>query len=200
VIIIGKKTFVSNSNSIKQISIWKLYRAFFRIGAMTFGGGYAMLPIIEREIVEKEGWVTQEEVMDYFALGQCTPGVIAVNTATFVGRKLRGLPGAIAATAGVVTPSFFIILFVASLVKNFSHLLWVQNALAGVRICVCVLIFNAVMKMWKSAIVDYITLIMYILILAFSIFFNVSPALMVILAAIAGLIIKGRKKESEVEK
>lgn len=189
-----------NTNSEKKISLWKLYRAFFRIGAMTFGGGYAMLPIIEREIVEKENWVTQEEVMDYFALGQCTPGVIAVNTATFVGRKLRGLPGAIAATAGVVSPSFLIILFVASLVKNFSHLLWVQNALAGVRICVCILIFNAVIKMWKSAIVDWITLALYILILAASIFFNASPVLMVVLAAIAGLIIKGMKKESEVEK
>ena len=166
---------------------------------MTFGGGYAMLPIIEREVVDNAGWVTQEEIMDYFALGQCTPGVIAVNTATFTGRKIRGNAGAIAGTAGVVCPSFLIILLVASLVKNFAHLTVVQDALAGIRICVCVLIFNAVIKMWKNAIVDRITFAMYILIVLASIVFDASPVLMVILAAIAGLIIKGRKSVSESE-
>ena len=166
---------------------------------MTFGGGYAMLPIIEREVVDNAGWVTQEEIMDYFALGQCTPGVIAVNTATFTGRKIRGNAGAIAGTVGVVCPSFLIILLVASLVKNFAHLTVVQDALAGIRICVCVLIFNAVIKMWKNAIVDRITFVMYILIVLASIVFDASPVLMVILAAIAGLIIKGRKSVSESE-
>jgi chromate transporter len=182
-----------------QPSLWNIFRVFFKVGIMTFGGGYAMLPIIEREVVDNAGWVTQEEIMDYFALGQCTPGVIAVNTATFTGRKIRGNAGAIAGTAGVVCPSFLIILLVASLVKNFAHLTVVQDALAGIRICVCVLIFNAVIKMWKNAIVDRITLAMYILIVLASIVFDASPVLMVILAAIAGLIIKGRKSTSESE-
>ncbi|MCR4782647.1 MAG: chromate transporter [Lachnospiraceae bacterium] len=174
-------------------TIWNIYKTFFRVGAMTFGGGYAMLPIIEREVVDRAGWVSQEEIMDYFALGQCTPGVIAVNTATFTGRKIRGKLGAIAGTVGVVTPSFFIILIVAALVRNFAHIQAVQDALAGIRICVCVLIFEAVTKMWKSAIVDKITLAMYILIVLVSVFFDASPVIMVVLAAIAGLIIKGRK-------
>ena len=109
----------------------ELYRAFIKIGAVTFGGGYAMLPIIQRDIVEKRGWATKEEIADYYAIGQCTPGIIAINTATFVGYKQKGVAGGIVATLGFVTPALFIITIIAALLSNFAHLPIVQNAFAG---------------------------------------------------------------------
>ena len=109
-----------------------------------------MLPILQREVVENKGWATDEELTDYFAIGQCTPGVIAVNTATFIGQKKGGIAGGIVATLGVVFPSLLIIVALAGVITSFSHLTWVQHAFAGIRVCVCVLIFNAVLKLWKS--------------------------------------------------
>ncbi len=169
-----------------------LFLTFARIGVLTFGGGYAMLPIIQREVVEKKGWVSEAEVMDYYAIGQCTPGVIAVNTATFTGRKIKGNLGGIVATAGVVFPSVVIITVIAALIHGFSSLTLVQDALAGIRVCVCVLIFNSVLKMWKKAVIDKVTLVLYLAILIASVFFDASPVLMVVIAACAGLAVKGR--------
>ncbi len=170
-----------------------LFLTFAKIGVLTFGGGYAMLPIIQREVVEKKGWVTESEIMDYYAIGQCTPGVIAVNTATFTGRRVKGNLGGIFATLGVIFPSIVIITIIAAMIRGFASFQPVQDALAGIRVCVCVLIFNAVIKMWKSAVIDVPTLILYLAILIASIFFDSSPILMVVIAAIAGLIVKGRK-------
>ena len=93
--------------------LWSMFFAFARIGGLTFGGGYAMLPMLQREVVEKRGWATEEELMDYYAIGQCTPGVIAVNTATFIGQKYRGDLGGIVCTLGVVFPSLIIISLLA---------------------------------------------------------------------------------------
>ena len=126
-----------------------LFGTFAKVGVMTFGGGYAMLPILQREVVENKGWATDEELVDYFAIGQCTPGIIAVNTATFVGQKQRGVVGGIVATLGIVFPSLLIITVLAGVINSFSHLDWVQHAFAGIRVCVCVLIFNAVVKLLK---------------------------------------------------
>ena len=123
----------------------EMFLVFFRIGAVTFGGGYAMLPILQRELVDDRGWTTEAELTDYFAIGQCTPGVIAVNTATFIGRKKAGNIGGIVATLGVISPSLIIISIIAALINNFASLVWVQNALAGIRVCVCVFILNAVL-------------------------------------------------------
>ena len=114
-----------------------LFLTFAKVGVMTFGGGYAMLPILQREVVENKGWTTDEELTDYFAIGQCTPGVIAVNTATFIGQKRRGILGGIVATLGVVFPSLVIIAALAGVIDAFSHLAWVQHAFAGIRVCVC---------------------------------------------------------------
>ena len=133
---------------------WELFWTFAKMGVMTFGGGYAMLPILQREVVENKRWVTEEEIMDYYAIGQCTPGIIAVNTATFIGQKIRGIAGGIVATLGLVFPSVVIISILAGLITNFSHLVWVQNAFAGIQVCVCVLIFNAVVKLLKKSVVD----------------------------------------------
>lgn len=184
----------------KKPSLGELFWAFAKVGAMTFGGGYAMLPIITRELCEKRDWVTEAEIMDYFAIGQCTPGVIAVNTATFTGRKMRGNLGGIIASLGIVFPSLVIITIIASLIRNFASLQPVQDALAGIRVCVCVLILNAVIKMWKSAVVDVPSLIMFILIFLASVFFNASPILMVVAAGVCGVLLKARKTESTAAK
>ena len=167
-----------------------LFFTFFRIGAVTFGGGYAMLPILQREVVENKGWATDEELTDYFAIGQCTPGVIAVNTATFIGQKRRGILGGIMATLGVVFPSLVIIAALAGVITTFSHLAWVQHAFAGIRVCVCVLIFNAVLKLWKGAVKDVWGLVIFLVILALSVFTKLSPIIYVLAAAVAGLLIK----------
>ena len=113
-----------------------LFLLFAKIGATTFGGGYAMLPIIEREIVDKRHWATIEELMDYYAIGQCTPGIIAINTATFIGEKRRGITGGIIATLGFVTPALIVITVIAAVLQNFAEYAAVQNAFAGIRVCV----------------------------------------------------------------
>lgn len=167
-----------------------LFITFARVGVLTFGGGYAMLPILQREIVEKNDWATDEELMDYYAIGQCTPGVIAVNTATFIGQKNKGIVGGIVATLGVVMPSLVIITAIAAFISNFSDLAIVKNAFAGVRVCVCVLIFNAVVKLWKSSVVDKATLIIFVGVFLVSVFTDLSPILFVVITAIAGIIVK----------
>ena len=173
-----------------------MFLTFAKVGVMTFGGGYAMLPILQREVVENKGWATEEELMDYFAIGQCTPGVIAVNTATFIGQKLKGIPGAIFATIGVVFPSLVIISLLAGVIEAFSHLVWVQNAFGGIRVCVCVLIANAVVKLYKKAVVDKVTLAIFLLVTLGSTLIDVSPVVFVLAAAVAGIAIKslGGKK------
>ena len=164
-----------------------LFLAFAKIGVMTFGGGYAMLPMLESELIDNRGWTTNEELMDYFAVAQCTPGVIAVNTATFIGYKLYGNLGGIVATLGVVFPSLVIITTIAGVLTNFADIPAVKHAFAGVRVCVCVLIFNAVVKLWKGAIKDKTALVLFVVIFLLSVFLDVSPVVYVIACAAAGI-------------
>ena len=170
--------------------LWNLFWSFARIGVCTFGGGYAMLPFIQAEIVEKKKWATNEEIMDYYAIGQCTPGVIAVNVGTFVGQKTAGILGGIAATLGVVFPSVVIITLIAAFISNFAELEIVVHAFAGVRACVCVFIFNAVRKLWKSAVKDVWALLIFLVVAVCATIFDISPVLFVILAAILGILIQ----------
>lgn len=174
-----------------------LFFTFARIGGLTFGGGYAMLPILQKEVVEKRGWASEEELMDYYAIGQCTPGIIAVNTATFVGQRTAGTPGGIIATLGVVFPSLIIISIIAAFIQNFSDLAVVQNAFAGIRVCVVVLIFNAVIKLWKKSVIDKPTMGIFLVVLEGSAFTGISPIIFVILAAIAGIIIKNMEASAK---
>lgn len=173
-----------------------LFITFAKVGVMTFGGGYAMLPILQREIVDNKHWTTEEELMDCFAIGQCTPGVIAVNTATFVGHKNKGIFGGLLATLGVVFPSIVIISLLAGLIEAFSHLSIVQHAFGGIRVCVCVLILNAVLKLYKKAIVDIFALIIFLVVVIGSLFTPISPVVFVLLAALVGIILNaiGGKK------
>ena len=173
-----------------------LFFTFAKIGAVTFGGGYAMLPILQREIVEDKKWGTDEELADYYAIGQCTPGVIAVNVATFIGRKTAGIMGGIVATLGVVFPSLVIITLLAGVIQAYSSLEWVRHAFAGIRVCVCVLIFNAVVKLFSKAIIDRWTMGIYLVILAGSMFLNLSPVVFVVMAGLAGITLKVRVKKS----
>ncbi len=167
-----------------------LFWTFAKIGVMTFGGGYAMLPLLQREVVDTKKWTTEEEIMDYFAIGQCTPGIIAVNTATFIGQKLKGTAGGVFATLGVVFPSIVIISVLAGVIEAFSHIQWVQNAFGGIRICVCVLILNAVVKLYKKAVVDKATFCIFLLVTVGSTFTGLSPVYFVLIAAVLGIAIQ----------
>ena len=171
----------------------ELYLAFLRIGAVNFGGGYAMLPLLERDLNEKRHWTTTEELMDYFAIGQCTPGVIALNVSTFIGHKKKGIPGALAATTGFLTCPILIILLISAFLTNFADLPVIRNAFAGIRVCVCVLILQAVIRLWKKSVPDNIALILYLVIFAVNLFSGSLPvkvpaAVLVILAGIFGVI------------
>ena len=166
----------------------ELFISFAKVGVMTFGGGYAMLPILEREIIDNKSWVDREELMDYYAVGQCTPGIIAVNTATFVGKKKAGIVGGICATLGVVFPSVVIITLIAALLRNFADIPAVKSAFAGIRVCVCVLIFNSVVKLWKSAVKDKLSVIIFLVIFAVGVLFDISPIICVLISAAAGIV------------
>ena len=170
----------------------ELYVAFLRIGAVNFGGGYAMLPLLERDLNEKRHWTTTEELMDYFAIGQCTPGVIALNVSTFSGYKRKKIPGALAATTGFLTIPIMIILVISAFLTNFADLPVVKNAFAGIRVCVCVLIFQAVLRLWKKSVPDNIALILYLVIFAVTVFSGLLPvkvpaAVLVITSGIFGV-------------
>lgn len=173
-----------------------LYLTFLKIGAVNFGGGYSMLPLLERELVDDRGWLTSEEIMDYFAIGQCTPGIISINVATFVGNKRAGIPGGIAASLGFLSLPILIILAIAIGLTNFADIPVVQHAFGGIRVCVCVLILQAVLKLWKKAIVDKRTLVLYLVILLLTVFSKQLPitiptAAFVIAAGVFGLLSGG---------
>ena len=181
--------------------LFDLYYAFLRIGLVNFGGGYAMLPLLERDLAEKRGWVTVDELMDYFAIGQCTPGLIALNVATFIGNKRKGIVGGIVATLGFLTCPIVIILLIAMFLTNFAELPIVKNAFAGIRVCVCVLILQAILKLWGKSVIDVTTFIIYLIIFLLMVFSALLPVsipafTMVIAAAVFGVFFgkEGKKK------
>lgn len=170
-----------------------IFLVFFKMGSVTFGGGYAMLPILQKEVVEKRGWVSEAEVMDYYAIGQCMPGIIAVNTSLFIGHKVRGARGAVAAGLGVVFPSLVIITLIAAFINNFAHLPAVQNAFAGIRVCVFVLIVNAILKLGKAAVIDLASGAICFAVALLTVLTDVNPIYLVVLSGVAGVLIKGRE-------
>lgn len=177
-----------------------LFLTFAKIGLFTFGGGLAMLPMLEKEVVTNKKWATYDELVDYYAIGQCTPGIIAVNTATFIGYSQKKVSGAIIATAGIIFPSIVIILLIASLMTTFASQPIVQHALAGIRIAVCVLIAQAVVRMFKAGVKDAWGVGLFVLFLVCSYFSLLSAALTVVLAAIAGIIIQTLIKKKPHDK
>lgn len=164
----------------------ELFTIFFKIGGFTFGGGYAMIPIMQEEMVKKRNWVTDEEILDYFAIGQCTPGIIAVNTASFIGHKRKGIIGAIIATLGLITPSVIIISIIAKFMEAFQQIPAVQHAFGGIQIVVVALILNVVIKMYKETVKDNLGKIISILSFIGIAILSLSPIIVVLSAAFIG--------------
>jgi chromate transporter len=135
-----------------MVSLWKLYAIFFKMGIFTFGGGYAMLPILKADVVDKRKWITEEELLNYYSIGQCTPGIIAVNASSFIGYKMCKFWGMIFATLGVITPSLLIIMLVAAVLRQYMDNQYVQWAFGGIRVSVIALIINTVIDLWKKGV------------------------------------------------
>ena len=160
--------------------LWELFIVFAKIGGFTFGGGYAMLPILQREVVENRNW--------------------AVNTATFIGYKRKGIIGGIVATIGCVFPSLVIIMIIAAFINSFTHIVWVQHALAGIRVCVCVLVLDAVIKLAKKSLIDAATYLIFAAVVILSLFTNVASFVWIVCAGAAGVIIKTLMERSKAQK
>lgn len=169
------------------MEILKLFLTFFKIGAFTFGGGIAMLPILKEELIKKHKWITEQELMEYFVIGQITPGIIAVNTATLVGLKISGKKGAFFSTLGILLPSFFIIILISTFIKNFSEIYYLKNILSGIKIAVSALILNTVLQLLKTNVNNKLSIIIFSISLLFFIVFNMSPLIIIILSIIFSL-------------
>lgn len=170
-----------------------LYITFFKIGAFTFGGGYAMLPLLQRELVDKRYWITEEEMLDYYAIGQATPGIIAVNTSTFCGFKKKGNLGAIAASLGFISPSIIIITIIANFLEKFSHIAFINHAFAGIRVAVSALVLSTVINMVKKTCDKKYKYLIFLLTFVAIGIFSISPIIIVISAAILGILLGERK-------
>ena len=170
-----------------KTSMASLFGTFAKIGVMTFGGGYAMLPLLQREVVEQKKWCTEDDLLDYFAIGQCTPGIIAVNTATFLGYKQRGNGGAIFASLGMVFPSLVIISVISYALDAFESNTYVQMAFCGVRVAVCALILSSILKLMNKSIVDIPSFVLCILTFGLMFVFNLSPVIFVMGSIVWGL-------------
>jgi len=159
-----------------------------------------MLPMFQRVLVEKNRWLEEAEMTELFSVGQCLPGVIATNTAVFIGYKQRGILGSIAAVLGVAAPSIILILIIANVLSNFSGIPIVQRAFTGLRVCVSVLIFHSVIKLWKASIADKLAIIIFSLVFIVAVFTNIPIAILVVLAGLSGIAITTiRKRKSEGE-
>lgn len=165
-----------------------IFSIFFRMGAFTFGGGYAMLPIIQEEIVVKRNWATEDEIIDYYAIGQCTPGIIAINTSTFIGYKRKGIVGAIAATLGFVMPSLILISIIAKFFKEFQDYEIVQNAFNAIQVVVVALITITVKNMFKQSVKDNYGIVIFLLAFIIIGFLKLSPVVVVVLSALVGIL------------
>jgi chromate transporter len=172
----------------------EVFLTFLKMGCVTFGGGYAMIPVVERELIKKHGWVTMDEVMDYYTIAQITPGIIAINLSTFVGYKQKGPLGGLLATIGFIIPGTSLIIAVALFIGNFADLPAVQHAFTGIRIAVAALILDTVIKLVKGVFKDYKALIIYITAFVLSVLWKVSPMLLILGAGALGLVVYRPKK------
>lgn len=165
----------------------EMFLTFFRIGTFTFGGGYAMLPIIEKEVITNKKWISEEQIMDIFALSQSLPGAIAINSSTFIGYKIAGIPGSIVATSGAVLPSFIIITIIAAFFARFQDYAIVNAAFLGIRAAVVGLILVTARKMAIKAVKNRAAVIILVIAVVL-ILLNVHPILVIIGGAVTGII------------
>ena len=177
-------------------TLLELYLIFFKMGLFTFGGGYAMLPLLEREVVDKKGWASHEEILDYYAIGQSTPGIIAINTSTFCGYKVGGNIGGIVASLGFISPSIIIISIIAKFLQSFSHLAIIQHAFAGVRVAVCALVFYSVVNMIKKDANTGLKFMVFVLTFIAIGFLSISPIVVVITVGVFGILLGRGKKNA----
>jgi chromate transporter len=166
-----------------------LLATFIKLGALTFGGGYAMIPVVERELIKKKGWIDMDEVMNYYAIALVTPGVIAVNLSTFVGCKRKGPVGGALATIGFVLPGIVFVTIIAICLSNFADLPAVRRAFTGIRVAVGALILDTAIKTVKGVFKNWKSLVIYAVVFALSFIWNVSPALLIIASGMAGLLV-----------
>ncbi len=180
--------------------LFELFTAFFKVGICTFGGGIAMLPILERELGDKRGWVTSDELLDYFAIGQSTPGIIAVNVATFVGYKRAGTIGGIIATFGVVCPSVIIITIIALFISNFADIPWVQKALKGINVSVAALLTYAVFNFAKKSVKSILGFALFVISFLLIFVWNVSTIWIIVGSCAIGVLLAGARGQLSNEK
>ena len=181
-------------------SFYNIFKTFFKVGALLLGGGYVILPLLTSELVNKKGWITSDELCEYYALSSSLPGIIAANTAIFTGRKLAGSKGAIAAITGVTMPAFIAITLFASILHEIAHFKTVENIFWGIGIGVITLLFLAVKEMWNKCIIDKYTSFIYGLCLVLALIGRISPAIIIIIAIITAILYQKffiDKKEAE---
>ena len=176
----------------------EIYLAFVKIGTFTFGGGLAMMPIMQRELIDKRGWITEEEIIDYFAIGQSTPGIIAVNVATFVGYKRLGVLGGIIGTLGVVTPSWVIIMLLAGAISSVDKYPMAQRALRGINVAVAALLTSVIVKFSRRTIKNIWNALFMLLAFVLIYFFKIQSVWIIIAALVIGcLLTLYRQKKAE---
>jgi len=167
----------------------ELLWAFIVVGCTTFGGGYAAIPVLERELIKKRGWLTMDEVLDFYTIAQITPGIILVNIATFSGYKRKGIPGGIIATLGLVLPGVSLMLLISLFIRRFAEYPAVRHAFGGIRLAVCALILDTTVKLFKGFWKDYKALIISIAAFVLSAVFSVSPVYIIPVAGLAGFLL-----------
>ncbi len=176
--------------------LWELYVTFLRVGGLTFGGGMAMLPMLKKEVIEKKGWTNEEELLDIYAIGQCTPGITAVNTSTYIGYEQAGIIGAVCGTLGMVTPSLIIITLIATILNRFIAEPLVVHALSGIRVAVCAMMLNTVISLARAGIKDKLGVLLFLAGFLLATFSPIPTIVLVVCAAVIGICVNIRKEKA----
>lgn len=180
-------------------TLWNIYKTFFKVGTLLLGGGYVILPLLQSELVEKKNWISSDEVAEYYALSQSIPGLIAANISIFTGYKLAGIKGAITAVSGIITPAFLSIVILAKVLEEIIKYDFVKGIFWGVGIGVVVLLYLAVKEIWNKSIVDKYSFFIFLTVFIASFVFKISPAILVILAIISGIILQVLKDKNPIK-
>ncbi len=182
-----------------EISFWNIYKTFFKVGTLLLGGGYVILPLLQSELIEKRNWIDNDELCEFYALSQSIPGLIAANVSIFVGYKLKRIYGALAAISGMVTPAFLCIVLLARILEEIINYKFIQGIFWGVGIGVLLLIYLAVKEIWHKSVIDKFTFSIFFIVFILSACFKVSPAILIILSIIAGIILQIHKNIQETK-
>ena len=169
-------------------NLYQIFISFFKIGTILLGGGYVILPLLQSEFVEKRGWLTHDELIEYYSISTSLPGVIAINTAVLTGNKLMGISGAITATCAIIMPAFLAIILLASILKEIVDKPPIQSIFWGIGIAVITLLYLAIKEMWKKSVNDKFSYAIYVICFLAALFFKIPPAIIIIGAIICGIL------------